>query len=272
MKFSRRIAASAALLVMVLSISVNSFAENNFDRTSNSRSLHEEGIIVCESPDEVRALQLEDDPQMLELIAQKESMLNRRITYPSTYHLSMAWQQQINDYYCGPATASMILSCTDTPSASQSVLAGDDYLRTDSFGETPWFSGTNDMTTASPRYYNMMYGINKWQTENMQYPDWSYTVYPYNQQVATDDGYIERIKSTIYMGMPVALMIYVNGFREDYPSVGSNVKHWVVCTGWSGDKFMIYDPASEISGFENVPHHYLMESADLLENIHGIVH
>lgn len=49
----------------------------------------------------------------------------------------LAQQPQTTSYYCGPATAEEVLG-TRGYSSSQSTLAGNSYLKTNYYGETPW--------------------------------------------------------------------------------------------------------------------------------------
>lgn len=216
----------------------------------------------------------EADDEMLSIISDKNQLLMQRSTYPTSYSLGITWQQQINSYYCGPATASMILSLTTAGTPTQAQIAASTYLGTTSSG-TPWFSGGAD-ATASPDYYNMMRGLNKWQYNRNGRYDWQYTVYPYNT-VATDSGYVERIKSTIYMDYAVA----INGHSDasstaenhipGYPNI--EVGHWLVCYGWSGSNYYFADPAAGIAGFENVSSKYPVTQSKMLAFIsNGIVY
>lgn len=73
------------------------------------------------SNDEIRALNLQDSEEMLKILAEKEAMLNRRVSYPSSYSVLVNWEQQKNSYYCGPATATIILDCTSTPTTQEEI-------------------------------------------------------------------------------------------------------------------------------------------------------
>lgn len=215
------------------------------------------------SNDEIRALNLQDSEEMLKILAEKEAMLNRRVSYPSSYSVSVNWEQQKNSYYCGPATATIILDCTSTPT-TQEEIAGSKYLRTTTSG-TPWFSGGAGMETADTKYYNMMYGLNQWQYNQKGSREWTYAVYPYNGETVTASGYFDRIKGTTYMDYPVAIFVVSNStnkFNSNYPN--SSIRHWVVCNGWSGNNIRICDPASGISGFTSVSKTYSVSYTKLI--------
>lgn len=219
------------------------------------------------------------DEQMLAAINSKNeqisAMKKSRLTYPSAYEVDVTWQQQINDYYCGPATASTILSIMNCTTPTQTQIASSQYLRTTTAG-TPWYSGGAD-PTASPTYYNMSYALDLWQYHQNGRYEWSYTVYPYNT-TPSDSEYIDNIKFTIYMDHLVA----INGLSSEdaddlshmpgYPT--SDVGHWLVCNGWTADnEYWIVDPAAGISGFRNVEQKYKVPEDKLLAFIHhGIVY
>lgn len=79
----------------------------------------------------------------------------------------------------------------------------------------------------------------------------------------------------MWLGVPVAIFGYSGyvgspGHMNNYPNTG--VTHWVVCYGWSGDDFLIADPAAGTLGFENVSSKYSITKEKLLNFIYlGIV-
>lgn len=82
------------------------------------------------------------------------------ITYPTLKTLNVPQVAQINGYYCGPATGYMILkhagyttSRYDGVALSQSALATNTYMRTNTNGATTWAS--QDMITALNRWSNL---------------------------------------------------------------------------------------------------------------------
>lgn len=251
MKKFKKIATIVLAVIIMMSLTISSSAYSSLNN------------------DEIRSLQLSNDDDVLKIQAQKEMMLNRRINYPSSYSVAMNWEQQVNNYYCGPATAKILLDCTSTPTTQNDIAI---YLKTTIDG-TPWFSGASGMETAGQQYYNMMYGLNQWQYYKTGRIEWSYMVYPYNGESVSATGYFDRIKSTTYIDYGVAAYIVSqssNKFHSNYPS--TSVHHWVACYGWTGNYIRICDPASGISGFSSVPTKYNVSSDKFASCAWGIVY
>ena len=194
-----------------------------------------------------------------------------RASYPSSVNLNVAWEQQTNNYYCGPATAAVILKHIGYTYATQEILAGDNYLSTDKFKSTPWFSGMQSQSSQL-KYYNMPYGLNQYQNVNHSaYVDrWPYEVC----NSGNEEEYIDKIMFTLSEGYPVPL----NGCTPLKNSISSDLNkypegHWVVLQGYNrnGDNFLVVDPAYGLKGFATTPT-YTASKSDILEFIQlGVV-
>lgn len=205
-----------------------------------------------------------------ELLAEKEADYQlrklRRDTIPATVNLNLAWSQQQNLYYCGPATARMVLWHFMYP-PTQDEIAGLRYLRTNSVEGTAWYSG--DGTNHSTYYFNMAYGLNMWQYDELGRYHFVYSAW-HND---TKDEYINRILDTLANGYAIPLHGSGEGEdRGDYsdfesPYLRLHDGHWLALEGYSGSGtiFKVVDPASELEGtrFEGIPHKYNASVADI---------
>lgn len=194
-----------------------------------------------------------------------------RTSLPSSVNLNVSWQRQLNEYFCGPATATIILKNIGFSMANQNALAGSDYLRTIEFGQTPWYSGT---TQTDLYYFNMAYGLNQWQYD---YRSPGASIYPYEVfNNGSKDEYLEKYKFTLSDGYPVPL----NGNPKLY-SFSSGCYfgkyaegHWLVIEGYenNGSIFKIVDPAAGLSGFTEVQSKYNATDEDVKNFItHGVI-
>lgn len=193
-----------------------------------------------------------------------------RASLPSSVNLNASWQQQINNYYCGPATATIILKKMGFSMATQNALAGTNYLRTTVDG-TPWYSGT---TQTDLYYFNMAYGLNQWQYD---YRSPGASIYPYEVlNNGNKDDYLEKFKFTLSEGYPVPL----NGSSKGYSySSGCyfgkySQGHWLVIEGYinSGSSFKIVDPAAGLPGFTEVQSKYNATDEDVKKFIsYGVI-
>lgn len=83
---------------------------------------------------------------MYDAIEEKKKILARDLTYPSSYTASVTWQGQNTGSYCGPATASMLLSCTNY-SATQDQIAA--YIYNTTTHTTGWTNSSNQNNMAT---------------------------------------------------------------------------------------------------------------------------
>lgn len=278
----KKIAAAIAAVASIGSIGLISYADTPQNQTTpnNDYAFIWGAGNVRNDLDEIDGEIVWDEEMLAAINAKNElisAMKRSRLTYPSAHKVNVTWQQQINDYYCGPATASTILSVMNCGTPTQSQIASSQYLRTTTDG-TPWYSGGAD-PTASATYYNMSYALNRWQYNQTGNYEWSYNVYPYNT-TASNSEYIDNIKFTTYMDHLVAINGLSSKGTNDlshmpgYPT--SDVGHWLVCNGWtSNDQYWIVDPAAGILGFENVEQKYTVSEDNLLafiNNGNGIVY
>lgn len=198
-----------------------------------------------------------------------ETFKRSRASYPATVDLKATWQQQKNSYYCGPATATVILNTMGYIHATQDILAGPDYLRTTTDG-TPWYSGT---TQTTPYYFNMVHGLNTYHANNHNiYVDgWYYEVCNNGHE----DEYIDNMMYTLSEGYAVPLHgKNTSGKLKSYLRYYSRCGHWLVLEGYrsSGGDFYVLDPASGINGFEDVAKKYIAPKSEVLDFINmGII-
>lgn len=147
---------------------------------------------------------------------------------PTLKYLNVSHQAQKNSYYCGPATASMILKWRGK-SMSQSKLAGKEYLKTDDEGATRWTK-----KVMAPTLNGVLKGT---RYRTLQSPSLS----------VLKGTFI----NTIGDGYPIAIdtVEYPNGAHyNNHPNRSTVIGHWIVGRGHESDaktlKFL--DPANEL--------------------------
>lgn len=262
-KCFKRIAIAITATVMVSSVAVSASADE----------YHPYGVPNCEiiQPDDVLFTASDASfynsmkPEVEKKEAAYKAKKRTRWSLPTSVDLELTHEQQINDYYCGPATAVMILDdFMEAP--TQSVIAGNDYLRTTRADGTPWYSGT---TQTSLYYFNMGYGLNKWQYDQTGRTMFSYTVC----NSGDTDECIDKIMDTLSGGYAIPLNGHsrsgVTGHLTNYQG-----GHWVAVEGYinSGSYFKIVDPAAGITGFESVPQKYTVSKSSVQNYIsYGII-
>jgi len=172
----------------------------------------------------------------------------------STYKtLNVTWVRQAKDFYCGPATAYMILkysgftkSKLDGAALSQSALAGSKYLQTDAKGLSSTWTFYDSGFTVN----DMSRGLNQWaygSVQNAYYP----------QKVLTADSLKEAYRYSVDNNRAVAVSTYEkpNGPRyNSHPaSRTGDIGHWVAVYGYeaSGATAKVADPASGMAGYTN---------------------
>lgn len=165
---------------------------------------------------------------------------------------SMRHYSQETNYYCGPATAKSILAPYGV-TLSQSTLAGSSYLKTDTYGGTPWYV---DSTTQ----YVMANVLNS--LSGTSY--FSALANPTSTQVKACA--ITAI-STENHGIAANFYLTKNSQvrPEGYPV--STIYHWVAIRAYSnyGSTIYWYDPvygASSVSWSGNLSSSILSDTAD----------
>lgn len=141
---------------------------------------------------------------------------------PASRSLGLIQQAQINNYYCGPATASEILRTLGITD-SQSTLAGNAFLETNTYGQTPW----TDNSGASP----MKNTLNNLQNANFYYPvNGSGVGGGFSQSTYQAD-----LVWDIAGGWPVAGNVYepANGAHLWGHPEGQTIGHWIALYGYS---------------------------------------
>lgn len=197
-------------------------------------------------------------------IAAYNARRKAKASIPTSINLNLTHIQQENSYYCGPATAVMVLKYF-MYAPSQSTIAGSDYLRTTTDG-TPWYSGT---TQTSEYYFNMVYALNKWQYEQIGRYLFGYSVY----NTGSKEDYIDHIIDTLSCEFAIPLNGSAKGKMLSYLRHYTE-GHWVAIEGYynSGNYFRIVDPASGIKGFDTVPKKYDAPKSEVMDFIsYGII-
>lgn len=175
------------------------------------------------------------------------------ITPPASRALAVSWVQQSNSYYCGPASAYMILkflgystSKFNGVALNQANLASSAHLNTDAAGATTW---------ASKR---METGINRWSGDALYYTQVN------APSTATVTGkLVNRIGRN---GQPFAAdtVEMVGGYHyNNHPN--RTIGHWIVASGYSGSGATSTwkDPASGLAGFENAAQTFSISTSTL---------
>lgn len=184
------------------------------------------------------------------LFAVSASAVNTQSSYKT---LNVSWVQQAKNYYCGPATAYMILkyrgftkSAINQASLSQTALAGANYLKTESQGYTTTWTYYDSGYTLN----DMSRGLNQWAYGMLQSAFWPYRIY-------SADTLKEGFRYSIDNNKPFAASTYEkpNGARyNNHPSSRTGeIGHWVVIYGYeaSGGTAKVADPAAGMANYTN---------------------
>jgi hypothetical protein len=169
-------------------------------------------------------------------------------TLPSMYVIQNFYQTpQTKSYYCGPATAQMILQAIGI-TKTQSYLAGNNFLQTEIYCSTPWY--LTDGSTSSQ--FVMATTLNNIQSYRY------YTPSPLGNagcNPLTVDQCKSKIMSTTSSGYGVALCgeskagINEPSHLPGYPT-NETIQHWLACRGYygNGNYIWIVDPAYDGEG------------------------
>ncbi len=165
-------------------------------------------------------------------------------------NLGVTWVRQEQSYYCGPATALMILKYRGFTSSayvsgvslSQYNLAGSAYLKTNSQGyTTTWLYADSGYTLN-----DMSRGLNRWAYGTLSggfAPD----------KIDSSSELKDIVGYSIDASRPFAVSTYeaANGAHYNSHPVSREIGHWVVVHGYnsSGATTLVADPASGISGY-----------------------
>lgn len=174
---------------------------------------------------------------------------------PSSYTINLTHYTQENGYYCGPATALMILKKMGASNITQKSLASS--LGTTASG-TAWYLSNGDSFSQFP----MMQTLNSHQSKKYYMPS------PLGNAGANPLS-TTKVKSYVVSctsnGNPSALcgISYSSGNSHlpNYPN--EEIGHWLACIGYKSDGSQIYiaDPASNYSAkWSNVPQTYYIDA------------
>lgn len=186
------------------------------------------------------------------LAYQKSNAFEQKGIYAASNSVSVPFHQQLEYYYCGPATALMIISSKIATTLKQQSLAND--LGTTTSG-TAWYLSNGNTYTQYPMYNTLK-----------KYLGSMYNYVPSPTGVAGEnplsiDDIKYRVTFTIDQGYSLA-------FNGNSPSTGVGhlpnypkeaVAHWAVANGYkfNGDIITLTDPASNYNyKFELVPPMY----------------
>lgn len=166
--------------------------------------------------------------------------------------LSLTWAKQINGYYCGPASAYMVLNHLGVKKSkdvknttlTQANLAGSNYLGTTSGGGTAWASKKMHST------------LNKWTGTT----GWAATNAPTNdgqKLIATAGAFVRNIgqkNRALLMGT----VEFNGGAHYNNHPTNKTIGHWVVGYGYAPTGFRIADPAAGITNYTNSAQKFFM--------------
>lgn len=206
---------------------------------------------------------------------ENEGKLTRTSYYdslPSSFRIGNLFQvPQEKTYYCGPAAAKSILDCIGI-NKSQTTLASSTYLKTEQYGNTPWYLSNGNHYSQFPMYNTLM--DCQWEVGDSAY---GYVMSPLgnagSNPLTVDQckSYVMGTTSAFDRGYGVAACGQsknASGYKlPGYPS--STIGHWLVSDGYAdnGNLIWIVDPAksSVISWSGNISAYYQI-SATLFRN------
>lgn len=202
--------------------------------------------------------------EFAELIAEKEATLypenglHSTDSYPSSYRVAAVVQYpQDYSYYCGPAAVKSVLAGEGNTTITQATLAGDSYLQTDKYSNTPWYI-TDGSSNSDYPVYNTLRAFTSY--AYVPYPSGALGTPPTSPKLSL------MIKCTTSQGHGVV----ANGESKASAThashmpgytTASNIAHWVAVDGYEddGDTIWIVDPvsgSSAISWSANVTRYY----------------
>jgi len=177
--------------------------------------------------------------------------------------LAVTWVQQQTDYYCGPATAYMILkyrgfstSAYAGESVSQNNLAGASYLKTNSQGLT-----TTWPYSESGYFINdMSRGLNRWTIGTLT---GGYSI----DQLGSSAELQNIVGYSIDASRPFAVSTYEakNAPHYNKHPLTHEIGHWAVVYGYesSGATTKVADPASGRVNYTNSAQKFYISTASL---------
>ena len=178
--------------------------------------------------------------EMLDLIAEKESILYTRATYPVSVSLPLTQYPQNNGYYCGPASVRSILMHKGY-NYSQTTLAGNTWLKTDQFSSTPWFLVDGSTMAQYPVPVTLK-----------AITSYNYVPFPFGPLTTLYESELKlRVQVTTYSNYGVAALGQSKA-SSTHPShlpgypTNKDVNHWLAVNGYadSGNTIRIVDSAN----------------------------
>lgn len=181
--------------------------------------------------------------ELTDLINEKENslLMRSRASYPVNVRLSAMPQfPQEKSYYCGCSAVKSILANKGV-SKSQAFLAGSSYLKTEYYGNTPWYI-TNGSSTSD---YPVIVTLNNLQSFHYApYPSGSLGTAPSQTELKN------KIMFTTSQGYGVAACGKSKSVASDlshlpnYPA--KDIGHWLSVDGYnnSGSEIWVIDPVA----------------------------
>lgn len=177
---------------------------------------------------------------------------------PAAYTISLKWFQQQNSYYCGPATAQMILNHygktkshkdVGSKALSQKTLVSSTFLNTDAAGQTSSW-GTRMPDT-----------LNKWRTGKAK---GSYILAPVGTTVQLQNTFLYNIPK----GIPFAVTTSESAKGKPYNNHRkADLQHWLTAIGYKnkGGTLVFADPVAERTNYIDSDRRFSIRSSE----IHG---
>jgi hypothetical protein len=166
--------------------------------------------------------------------------------------LSIAWEAQINYYYCGPAATRMAMKARTSSPPSQTTIGK--YLGTD-------VNGTDDIG-------NVVGALNHFLNTGWYEAKYiSYSATQAQHDLLKSDAVFDVDRD---YALVANIWIVPGGMHPPgYPSY--EVMHYVTIIGYgnSGESVQVADPAAGLGDFANVPHTYWVSTWDMANMIGG---
>lgn len=194
-------------------------------------------------------------------ISQSETRGATDAGMPSSWRISGLYQvPQEKSYWCGCAAAKSILDSLGIVK-TQAQLASDTYLKTERFGNTPWYISNGNDFSQFPMATTLRDA--QYEVSNTAF---GYVPSPLGAAGAnplTVDECKAYVMSTTYSGYGVAACGVSKATNDNYHLPGypaSDVGHWIVSDGYlnNGNSIWIIDPAksSVVSWSNNISAYY----------------
>lgn len=222
----------------------SNISDSVFQPDNSFRASDEEQVKIQEK--EAQAKKFYQERQTLKKVSDQSKQMaieNSAGFYSSTSCiLNMVQYPQEKNYYCGNGTARSILMYKGY-NCSQTTLAGNSYLKTEQYGNTPWYLSNGDSDSQFPMV-NTLRGIT----------GFYYVPAPYGNAGANPISATELSEKVVYTtsqyygvaicGTSMASSSHASHL-PNYPT-NTNIGHWIASNGYknSGSTICIVDPVA----------------------------